>query len=315
MRYSKKSQYKDIAERVIYLLLFPATKGFFIFHCPKKAVRDYYRQHIHGTYYKTQQHVEELKKQNLRPCFYVLEEVNTTKVDAYNYVIVWTKIFCDAGYVVLDHGNVSVYKDDLLDRNVLLYNERKSTDLSTLLTCDNCLVKTYNHSHCKLAPDYVEESEKVTKKDTQRRGRKQLSIPVPQKEYEQIKRNAQACNQSVSAYLRQNALEMKVVEPDLSIISEHTAETHEHRMAVMQLIYTIKQRGSYTPADLEYILEKTRTILNSHKKFLLQCEKHFAQDRKRVENEVRDNVTKRIQQNSYKDDNPSGSISTQRNNG
>lgn len=313
MRHTKKSQYKDIAERVIYLLLFPATKEFFIFHCPKKSIRDYYRQHMHGTYYKTQQHVEELKKQNLHPCFFVLEEVNTTKVDAYNYVIVWTKIFSEAGYIGLDQGNVSVYKDNLLDRNILLYDNRKNADLPMLTNCEHCLVKIYNHSHCKLAPDYIEPATKTENQSYLFKDKKALSISVSPEEHERIKMNAQACNQSISSFVKQNALDAKVIKPDLSIFSEHTTEIHDNVMAVMQLIYTIKKCGTYVPADLEYILEKTRAILNSQKKLLVQYEKHIVQDLKRVEKEVSEYVKKRTQNKGSKDENLSGDFSTQSN--
>lgn len=301
MRHSKKSQYKDIAARVIYLLLFPGTKYFFVFHCPKKAVRDYFRQHMHGTYDKTKAAVEELKKQNLHPCLFVLEEVETTKVLAYRYVVVWTKILSEAGYVGLDQGNVSVYKDDLSDQNVLLYNERKNVDLPSLLTCEHCLVKIYNRAHCRYAPDYTEPLEKVANKNNGLSDKKQLAIRLPQKECQQIKMNAQACGQSVSAYVKQNALDMHVIAPDLSIISEHTAEIHEHVMAVMQLIYTIKKTNNYVPADLEYILEKTKTIHNSQKDFLQRYEKHIKEDIKRIEKETSEHVKQRIQSSRYED--------------
>lgn len=295
MRHSKKSQYKDIAERVIYLLLFPATKEFFIFHCPKKSVRDYYRQHMHGTYYKTKQRVEDLKKQNLRPCFFILEEVTTTKVDAFNYVIVWTKIFSEAGYEGLDHGNVSVYKDDLLDRNVALYNARKDSDLSGKLICEHCLVKIYNHAHCRNALDYMATDETTSKKNKRDNEKIQLSIRVPEDEYERIKKNAQACGQSISAYLTQNALEMKILELDLNIIAETAAKIHEHRMAAMQLIYTIKKTNNFVPQDLEYILEKTNMILKIQKDSLKNYEEHIHKERKRIKKEIQEIVNERIQ--------------------
>lgn len=300
MRYSKKSQYKEVAQRVIYLLLFPGTKDFFIFHCPQKAVRDYYRQHIHGRYYKTKQAVENLVNQNLHPCLFILEEVNATKVEAYRYVVVWTKIFYDAGYVGLDQGSVKDYKDDLLEGNVVLYNERKDTNLSAFTTCDRCLVKIYNHAHCKYAPDYIEPIEDANNKDDIPKEKTQLSIKVSQEEYAQIKMNAQACGQSISAFLKQNALEMKIIKPDQSIISENTAQIHEHRMAVIQLIYTIIKTNSYVPADLEYILDKTKSILKLENNFLGRFKEHAKQDIKRMKKDAREITKRRIQASNSK---------------
>lgn len=96
----------------------------------------------------------------------------------------------------------------------------------------------------------------------------QLLIRLPEDELEQIRNNANACGRTVSAYIREMALNMCIFDPDDSCIEKHTTELSAHRNAVVQLIFTIKKTGNYTPADLEYILDKTNEMLKSEKELL-----------------------------------------------
>ena len=150
MARSKKSQYTVKADRVIYLLLSPLSKDFFISHCQKSLIIDVFKHHYYGKRYKTEASIETLKKKELHPCLFILETVNATKVEAYNYVIVWTKIFSEAGYTSLDKGNVLCYAEDLYENNLLLYNKRKPTIIEDYLKCSNCLVSNYGRRQCRL---------------------------------------------------------------------------------------------------------------------------------------------------------------------
>ena len=150
MRHSKKSQYTEIDERVIYILVSPISNTFYLTHCNKKILKNLYRQHLCGYYYKTKNWINEMKKQDLHPCLYVLDEVTCTKVEAFNYVIVWTKIFLDAGYISVSQGNAMAYKDNLLDKNVPLYNERRNYNIKQIVQCKNCKVQNYNRVKCKM---------------------------------------------------------------------------------------------------------------------------------------------------------------------
>ena len=150
MRGSKKSQYTDIDDRVIYILLSPETNDFFLSHCNKKIIKNLYRQHLCGYYYKTKKFSEGLKTKGLRPCLFILEEIRCTKVEAFNYVIVWTKIFLDAGFMNLTQGNVMEYKDNLLEKNIPLYEKRKNFEIEKFILCKNCRVQNYNRKQCKM---------------------------------------------------------------------------------------------------------------------------------------------------------------------
>ena len=96
----------------------------------------------------------------------------------------------------------------------------------------------------------------------------QLLIRLSEHELLQIQKNASACGKTVSAYIRELALNMCLLELDTSCVTKHTSEISSYRNAITQLIFTIKKTGNYTPADLEYIVNNTNEILKSEKEFL-----------------------------------------------
>lgn len=111
-------------------------------------MRKTYCLHYNGYKYKTENSIDELKAQGLKPCCFKLEIVNCTEIQAYRYRIVWTKIFMEQGYKNLDKGNITCYAADLLPKNIPLYEARKNIDLSELTSCKNCLFPNYGRTMC-----------------------------------------------------------------------------------------------------------------------------------------------------------------------
>lgn len=122
----------------------------------------------------------------------------------------------------------------------------------------------------------------------------QLLIRLPEDELEQIRINAKVCDKTVSAYIRELALNMCLIENDYSCIERHTAQISAYRNAINQLIFTIKKTGNYTPVDLEYILNKTNEILKSENKFLDMYEKLVESEKKLIARTVRQIVRENI---------------------
>ncbi len=116
---------------------------------------------------------------------------------------------------------------------------------------------------------------------------RQIKIVVSNSEHEQIANNAISCGRTVSAYIREMALNMCILENDYTCVEQHTAEISAYRNAVTQLIFTIKMMGNYTPADLEYIVDKTNEILKSEKEFLRAFQNHIAREKKLIDRTVR----------------------------
>lgn len=122
----------------------------------------------------------------------------------------------------------------------------------------------------------------------------QLKIRLSESDYNQIQKNAKAFDQTVSAYIRQCALNTCIVPIDLSIITEHTEKISAYQNAVNHLIYTIRKTGNYTPPDLEYIFERTRDILKIEKRLLELYTLHVDTTEKTVRKAVRDIINSRF---------------------
>lgn len=127
---------------------------------------------------------------------------------------------------------------------------------------------------------------------------KQIKLMVSEKEFEQIKSNAAACGKNTSAFLREVALNLCVINTDTTCITEHTSEISSYRNAINQLVFTIKKTGKYTPADLEYIIEKTNLLLKSEKEFLANYNKSLQSEKKTVARIVRQVIKKELTNNA-----------------
>lgn len=124
----------------------------------------------------------------------------------------------------------------------------------------------------------------------------QIKLLVDEKEHQQINENAKACGKTTSAYVRESALNMCIVNIDNSCITEHTTEISALRNAINQLVFTIKRTGNYTPVDLEYILEKTNEMLNSEKEFLETYRTSVESEKKLIARTVRNIVKNHIRE-------------------
>lgn len=149
-RQKKKSQYTEINNRNIYAIINPITKEFYISHCRSDLIIDVFKDHYHGQRYQTQKSFLELKHQNQHPCLFILEEINTTKVEAYKHVIAWTKIFIENEYTPLNTGNILHYIEDLHDDSLNIYNKNRRVNLSVNCSCKKCIVSQYNCNTCRL---------------------------------------------------------------------------------------------------------------------------------------------------------------------
>ncbi len=98
--------------------------------------------------------------------------------------------------------------------------------------------------------------------------RKQIKCHVREREYVSIKNNAKACNKSMSVYIREMALNSKVINVDYPEIEAHTQEIKAKRENIDRMIYTILKTGEYAQANFEYILKQIKYIYYSEKRLV-----------------------------------------------
>ena len=123
----------------------------------------------------------------------------------------------------------------------------------------------------------------------------QIKLVVSKKEREQIERNAKVCDRTVSAYIREVALNMCFLELNYDCVMDHTHEISSYKNAIYQLVFTIKKMGNYTPADLEYIVNATNEILESENEFLNLYDKSVESEKKLLARTVRKVVKENIE--------------------
>lgn len=149
-RRKSKKQYTEEKNRTIFIIKNPLTKEFFIGHTPSHNIRSTYKDHYNETKYKTAGMISGLKYNGYKPCCFILDELYCTPVQAYRYVIIWTKIFVELGYTPLDEGTIQEYIKNILPENQGIYSERKSRNANEILQCENCLFPDYGRKKCLL---------------------------------------------------------------------------------------------------------------------------------------------------------------------
>ena len=144
----KNKKYTELKKHTVFVLMHPFTKEFYVGYTLSHNMRSTYKDHYIEVKYKTADMVSALKRNGLKPCCFELETLECSKVEAYNHIVVWTKIFLENGFQNLDKGSTICYANDLLDKNVPLYEERKKTPLDELIDCKNCLFPDYGRKMC-----------------------------------------------------------------------------------------------------------------------------------------------------------------------
>ena len=289
-RISQKKQYTEKQSRCIYVILNPKTKEFYIDYTlnEKENLRCAFKAHRTEKRAKTLDMIRRAKEHDVRPCFFKLDELYCTKVEAYHAVIGWAKIFIDREYINVDHSNIECYIEDIFGEAEKYYESKKGVDMTQLFTCERCL------SPCK------PEKQVAPKIGTQQ---VQIKFSVSEEEKLRIQKNAKVADRSVSAFIKEMSLDMCIIEsgPD-KIISDHIAEISALRNGIFQLVYTIQKTGDYFPADLDTICELMQRILESEKSFLQMMEKENPKVRKLLKSQVEATVNERLDklQNSKK---------------
>lgn len=139
---AKKKQngfYNTKEDRVIYVLLFPAEKVFYINQCTKNAIKETYRHHLKGRRTSTKNFIQYNKI--LQPQLFILEELrDITKANAYGYVLVWLKILLENQYASYNAQATKDQSTELYFNNRRLYEERKDVRLEELFSEQNCVL-------------------------------------------------------------------------------------------------------------------------------------------------------------------------------
>lgn len=157
MSKTKNDFYNKKENRIIYVLLSPSEKIFYINHCLNSSFKETYRHNIKGRRESTKKFINQISPE--RPCVFVLENMSLTKSEAYNYVLVWIKIFLENGYECFNSTKLIELTNYLYFNNRKLYDQKKTINLKNILSCENCLIPVYNHLTCEYYHKNNDETE------------------------------------------------------------------------------------------------------------------------------------------------------------
>lgn len=252
-------------ERVVYILLSPNGKKFFIGHSLKKSLRETYRKNLLGIRQSTSKLIAEVKPE--RPCLFILETFVGTSSEATNLIIVWTKIFLENNYECYNHPNLIEMTENLYIDTQALYEERKTINIKKITACANCAIPKFNRQICEKY-QLSSISEEPLQESRQTKREKEIRMMVSKEEYEIISGYANRLKMQVTPYIRRVALNPQIIQNNYSEISAHTKEIAEVRNIINRLIFTIDATNNYLPKEIETIVDLMNGLFQSENKLL-----------------------------------------------
>ena len=242
----RKPKIEKEQELSIYLLLSPTAKKFLVSYCNKENIRETYRHNLKGRRDASRAFIQEISPE--RPCLFVLETFHGTVRQATNLMIVWTKIFMEKGYESYNRAELLEMVDNLYLDTKIEYDNRRNMEIGQLISCDKCIIPTYNYTTCSKYP--FSESDCTTKpKDG-----KEIHIRLSEEEYETISEMAKQANMQLIPYIRKAAMNPTFIKIDYSPIDAHTKEMAEVRNIINRIVFTIDATNNYLPRDIELIV-------------------------------------------------------------
>lgn len=250
---------------VVYILLSQSKKLFMILRGSKDSLRETYRHHLKGRRLTTKFFIQSLSPE--RPCLFVLEEIDPEE-DA-NLLVVWLKILLDQGYISCNHPDIIEQTEHLYMENSLAYSKRKSTNLSSILACENCLIPVYNKKPCPHFSEdtNIDSTENLPCNNTKKRS-KEIRFSVTEAEYETILMYAKMLGMQPNIYIRHAAKNPVIHRYNYDAISKHTQELSDIRKTLNRLVYTIEATNNFVPREIGTVVNMMNYVMETENELL-----------------------------------------------
>lgn len=98
--------------------------------------------------------------------------------------------------------------------------------------------------------------------------KKIIQTRVADEEYEIILQNAKNLNMQIGPYVRRTAREFIVIQPNYSVIEQHTREIANVRKIINLLIWTIEACNCYLPKEIKAVVELMQNIFEAENAIL-----------------------------------------------
>lgn len=121
---------------------------------------------------------------------------------------------------------------------------------------------------------------------------RQINIKVSDEEYDLINANAALLDKTITAYVKELALNQNIINYDFETLQKHTEEISNIKQVLNQIVITMIQNGDIYSGDMNTILSVIQELTDSEKEIKSQLRKERESNRKYLKKCVQKNLLK-----------------------
>lgn len=121
---------------------------------------------------------------------------------------------------------------------------------------------------------------------------RQINIKVSDEEYDLINANAALLDKTITAYVKELALNQNIINYDFETLQKHTEEISNIKQVLNQIVITMIQNGDIYSGGLNTILSVIQELTDSEKEIKSQLRKERESNRKYLKKCVQKNLLK-----------------------
>lgn len=121
---------------------------------------------------------------------------------------------------------------------------------------------------------------------------RQINIKVSDEEYDLINANAALLDKTITAYVKELALNQNIINYDFETLQKHTEEISNIKQVLNQIVIKMIQNGDIYSGDMNTILSVIQELTDSEKEIKSQLRKERESNRKYLKKCVQKNLLK-----------------------
>lgn len=121
---------------------------------------------------------------------------------------------------------------------------------------------------------------------------RQINIKVSDEEYDLINANAALLDKTITAYVKELAINQNIINYAFETLQKHTEEISNIKQVLNQIVITMIQNGDIYSGDMNTILSVIQELTDSEKEIKSQLRKERESNRKYLKKCVQKNLLK-----------------------
>lgn len=271
-----KQIYNNKLQRTIYIIFHPYCPEIFIDFTLEKRLRETYKEHYNLRIASTRKMFEEFRYTATTPKMFALESGKFTIAEAYQLKIIWVRIFLELGYESIETGEILNQAQEIYEENILKYLERKKIKIAELCSEDK-----------RLYPNYGREKRRLLSVENE-----QIHLRIKKEEKECIQNIAKLCGMTVTAYMKNSALNTSPIIINRDVVLQHTDEISKLKQQINLFIETVVDSGQCASIDIENVILLLEEIVKLENTFLSEIRREEERIKRYVKKIINENIKK-----------------------